>query len=34
MAAEKRVVVTGIGPLASPGIGKNTFGKGYWEKRA
>jgi 3-oxoacyl-(acyl-carrier-protein) synthase len=28
MAGEKRVVVTGIGPLASPGIGKDTFWEG------
>jgi 3-oxoacyl-(acyl-carrier-protein) synthase len=33
MAGEKRVVVTGIGPLASTGIGKDAFWKGILEKR-
>ena len=33
MAAEKRVVVTGIGPLASPGIGKDTFWEGILGKK-
>jgi 3-oxoacyl-(acyl-carrier-protein) synthase len=33
MAREKRVVVTGIGPLASTGIGKNAFWEGILEKQ-
>ena len=33
MAINKRVVVTGIGPLASTGIGKDAFWKGILEKR-
>jgi 3-oxoacyl-(acyl-carrier-protein) synthase len=33
MAIEKRVVVTGIGPLASTGIGKDAFWEGILEKR-
>ena len=33
MAGERRVVVTGIGPLASTGIGKNAFWEGILKKR-
>jgi 3-oxoacyl-(acyl-carrier-protein) synthase len=33
MGDNKRVVVTGIGPLASAGIGKDAFWKGIMEKR-
>jgi 3-oxoacyl-[acyl-carrier-protein] synthase II len=33
MANNKRVVVTGVGPLASPGIGKEAFWQGILEKR-
>jgi 3-oxoacyl-[acyl-carrier-protein] synthase II len=33
MIKEKRVVVTGIGPLASTGIGKDAFWKGIVERR-
>ncbi len=33
MAGEKRVVVTGIGPLASTGIGKDVFWEGILKKR-
>ena len=33
MGNNKRVVVTGIGPLASAGIGKDAFWKGIMEKR-
>src|SRR4030042_2679419 len=33
MAREKRVVITGIGPLASVGIGKDAFWKGILERR-
>jgi 3-oxoacyl-(acyl-carrier-protein) synthase len=33
MSREKRVVITGIGPLASTGIGKDAFWNGLVEKR-
>lgn len=33
MSREKRTVITGIGPLASAGIGKEAFWKGILEKR-
>ena len=33
MVSERRVVVTGIGPLASTGIGKNAFWEGILKKR-
>src|SRR4030043_2002420 len=33
MAREKRVVITGIGPLASVGIGKDAFWEGILKKR-
>ncbi|MGB9716352.1 MAG: beta-ketoacyl-[acyl-carrier-protein] synthase family protein, partial [Thermodesulfovibrionales bacterium] len=33
MAGERRVVITGIGPLASPGIGKDAFWEGILKKR-
>jgi 3-oxoacyl-[acyl-carrier-protein] synthase II len=33
MERDKRVVITGIGPLASTGIGKDAFWKGLLEKR-
>jgi 3-oxoacyl-(acyl-carrier-protein) synthase len=33
MSRERRVVITGIGPLASTGIGKDAFWKGILEKR-
>ncbi len=33
MAKEKKVVVTGIGPIASPGIGKKDFWEGLLDKR-
>ncbi len=33
MERDKRVVITGIGPLASPGIGKEAFWEGILEKR-
>jgi 3-oxoacyl-(acyl-carrier-protein) synthase len=33
MTSEKRVVVTGIGPLAGPGIGKDAFWEGILKKR-
>ena len=33
MVGEKRVVVTGIGPLASVGIGKDAFWEGILKKR-
>ncbi len=33
MAEEKRVAITGIGPLASAGIGKDAFWQGILEKR-
>ena len=33
MTKDKRVVVTGIGPLASTGIGKDAFWKGCLNKR-
>jgi len=33
MAEERRVVVTGMGPLASTGIGKNAFWEGILKKR-
>jgi 3-oxoacyl-[acyl-carrier-protein] synthase II len=33
MMKEKRVVVTGIGPIASTGIGKDAFWKGIMEQR-
>lgn len=33
MAKDKRVVVTGIGPLASTGIGKDAFWEGILKKR-
>lgn len=33
LAKERRVVITGIGPLASPGIGKDEFWEGILNKR-
>ncbi len=33
MERDKRIVITGIGPLASPGIGKEAFWEGILEKR-
>ena len=33
MGNNKRVVVTGIGPIASTGIGKEAFWKGITEQR-
>ncbi len=33
MAREKRVVITGIGPLASVGIGKDAFWEGILKKK-
>jgi 3-oxoacyl-[acyl-carrier-protein] synthase II len=33
MSKEKRVVITGIGPLASTGIGKDAFWDGILQKR-
>src|SRR3989338_5116276 len=33
MTKDKRVVITGIGPLASTGIGKDAFWKGILEKQ-
>ena len=33
MVSERRVVVTGIGPLASTGIGKDAFWEGILRKR-
>jgi hypothetical protein len=33
MIGKKRVAITGIGPLASTGIGRDAFWKGILEKR-